>query len=324
MKKPPKVSVVIPLYIKTPYFYESVGRCLELDYPDFEILVGVDGKTKVELKDRRVRILRTGEKRTGPAEKRDICLRHAKGKYIAFLDDDSYPETDWLTKSIEILERKKVTAVCGPGLTPPLDSFSQKITGAILSSKFGSGPYFYRFAKDSSRFVDDYPAYNMMVVRETLIKVGGWGTKFYGGEDTALCLKLINAGEKIFYHPDIVVYHHRRSFPVDYARQVGNVGKHRGYFVKKYPETSLRFSYFAPAIFAIGFPAMLIISAFSPYVFYFSIASLVLFWLAVMIESSRKTSFIINLVLPLAIIVNYLSYGYNFLDGLLFTKNLDN
>lgn len=323
MKKLPKVSIVIPLYLKTPYFYESVGRCLELDYPNFEILIGVDGKTKVEIRDKRVRILRTGEKRTGPAEKRDICLRRAKGDYVAFLDDDSYPETDWLLRSIRILKKKKITVVCGPGLTPPLDSFSQKITGAILSSKFGSGPYFYRFVKDSPRFVDDYPAYNMVVVRKTLVKVGGWGTKFYGGEDTALCLKLINAGEKIYYHPDIVVYHHRRRFPTDYIKQVGNVGRHRGYFVKKYPETSLRFSYFAPAIFTICFPLILFFSIFSTNISNFLTVSLILFWIVVIFESIFKTTFVINLVLPLAIIVNYLSYGFNFLVGLLFMDKME-
>ncbi len=308
MKKTEKVSIVIPLYVKTPYFYEAVGRSLELDYPDFEILIGVDGKTKVTIDDKRVKILRTGAKRTGPAEKRDICLRHAKGKYIAFLDDDSYPEENWLTKAIEILKRNKVAAVCGPGLTPPLDSFSQKITGAILASKFGSGPYFYRFTKGEKRFVDDYPAYNMLVTKDALKKVGGWGTKFYGGEDTALCLKLINAGEKIYYHPDIVVYHHRRRFPMEYAKQVGNVGHHRGYFVKVYPKTSLRFSYFAPAIFTLLFPFVILISP--------------IFYVVIFIESFDKNPLLINLILPFGIIVNYLSYGANFIKGLLFTQKM--
>lgn len=318
-----KVSIVIPLYVKTPYFYESVGRALELDYPNFEVLIGVDGKTKVSIQDRRVKIFRTGEKRTGPAEKRDICLRHAKGKYVFFLDDDSYPEGNWITKSIEILKKKKVASVCGPGLTPPLDSFSQKITGAILASKFGSGPYYYRFTKGEPRLVDDYPAYNMIVATDALKKVGGWGTKFYGGEDTALCLKLINAGEKIYYHPDIVVYHHRRRFPFEYIRQVGNVGRHRGFFVKKYPETSLRFSYFAPALFTVLFPLTLIISLFINQIFYLIFIGFLILYVVIFIESLNKNSLLINLILPFAIITNYIAYGYNFIKGLLFIKEME-
>jgi len=322
MKKHPKVSIIIPLYKKTPYFFESVGRCLELDYPDFEILIGVDGETKVSYRDKKIKILRSGEKRTGPAEKRDIGIRKAKGEIIAFLDDDSYPEEDWLKKSIEVLKEKKVAAVCGPGSTPPWDSFSQRITGGILSSFFGSGPYAYRFTKKDPRFVDDYPAYNLIVKKEILLNIGGFGTKYYGGEDTALCLKIINAGEKIYYHPDIVVYHHRRSFPVGYLKQVGNVGLHRGYFVKKYPKTSLRFSYFAPSILVLLSPLILLISTLSKTFMFLGLFAFCIFYISVFIENLKKNSLMINLILPVAIIINHLAYGTNFIKGLFFTKEL--
>lgn len=323
MKKYPKVSIIIPLYIQTPYFYEAVEKCLELDYPDFEVLIGADKKTKLDFKNKRVRILRTGLQRTGPAEKRDIGIVKARGEFTAFLDDDSYPAKDWLKKAVVILKRKKVAAVCGPGLTPPTDDFAQKVTGAVLSSSFGSGPYSYRFTKKTPRFTDDYPAYNMIVRKDILIKVGGFGTKFYGGEDTALCLKLINAGEKIYYHPDIVVYHHRRKFPFGYMKQVGNVGLHRGYFVKAYPKTSFRISYFFPALFTVFLPILLVASLFDKGLLVASISLGFLFYLSVFIESFNKNSFVVNLFLPFAILINHVSYGYNFIKGLLFTRCLE-
>jgi GT2 family glycosyltransferase len=324
MKANPKFSIIIPLYKETDYFYEAIEKCLELDYPKFEIIVGVDRKIKVSFKDKRIRVLKTGLRRTGPAEKRDIGIVNAKGDYVAFLDDDSYPKHDWLNKSLEVLKSKDVSAVCGPGLTPPSDNFLQKVTGGILSSKFGSGPYYYRFTKAKPRFVDDYPAYNMIISKNVLKKVGGFGTKYYGGEDTALCLKLINAGEKIYYHPDIVVYHHRRKFPFDYVKQVGNVGKHRGYFVKKYPQTSLRPSYFGPALFLlVVFVALAYIVSTNIGISYFILLGFLLFYALVLIESSYKNTLLVNLVLPFAIIVNYYAYGKEFMKGLLFTKKLD-
>jgi len=317
------VSIVIPLYKKTPYFFESVGRCLELDYPDFEILIGVDQDQKVAYQDKRIRVLRTGKKNTGPAEKRDLALTKAKGSYIAFLDDDSYPEENWLKKSIEILNTQKVTSVCGPGLTPPWDSFGQLLTGGILSSFFGSGPYSYRFAKREPRFVDDYPAYNMIVSKKVLDNIGGFGTKYYGGEDTALCIKLINAGEKIYYHPDIVVYHHRRQFPFEYARQVGNVGKHRGYFVKAYPQTSLRISYFGPALLVVSILILLILSFFKPLFLDVLLFSFVAYYGIVLIESADKNSLWVNIFLPFAIIANHIFYAVQFLNGFIFIKKLE-
>lgn len=323
MKKYPKFSIIIPLYIQTPYFHEAVEKCLELDYPDFEILIGADKKAKLDFKDKRVRILRTGLLRTGPAEKRDIGIVKSKGEFIAFLDDDSYPAKDWLKKAAQVLRKKKTASVCGPGLTPPADGFAQKITGAILASPFGSGPYSYRFAKKKAHFVDDYPAYNMVVDKKTLLEVGGFGTKYYGGEDTALCLKLINAGKRIYYHPDIVVYHHRRKFPFEYMRQVGNVGLHRGYFAKAYPQTSFRPSYFGPAALTIGLALLVLWSFFSSQILSTLAIGFCFFYFLVFIENIKRDSLFINIILPLAILINYFSYGVQFIQGLVFTKELE-
>lgn len=316
----PKVSIIIPLYIETEYFHEAVRKCLELDYLNFEVLIGVDQQSKIGFSDKRVKVFKTGFKRTGPGEKRDIGIINAKGEFIAFLDDDSYPAKDWLKKAVFVKKEKNVVAVCGPGLTPPGDSFWQKITGAILASPLGSGPYSYRFKRETSRFVDDYPAYNLLVDRNALLRVGGFGTKFYGGEDTALCLKLINAGEKILYHPDIVVYHHRRKFPFEYIKQVGNVGLHRGYFVKRYPQTSLRLSYFSPAILTLLLPVLVYLilanNFFLPWMVLFS----AILYMIIVIFSLRENSFIIGFLLPCALLVSHVSYGYQFIKGLLVAK----
>lgn len=323
MKKYPKISIFIPLYIINDYSYEAIQRCLELDYPNYEILLGIDRDTQIDISDPKIRFLRTKEKRTGPAEKRDIGIREAKGKIIAFLDDDSYPEKNWLKKAVEVLNKTGVSSVCGPGLTPPADGFSKKITGALLGSKFGSGPFYYRFVKGLPRFVDDYPAYNMFVKRDVLLKVGGFNTKFYGGEDTALCIKIINAGEKIYYHPEIVVYHHRRKFPLEYMKQVGNVGLHRGYFVKTYPQTSLRLSYFAPAILTISLP-LLMLAAFLSYTFliwFLGISTII--YLIIFINGLKENNLLVNLFLPIAVIINHITYGFNFMKGLLFVKKLE-
>ena len=75
MKTWPKVSIIIPLYQETPYFYEAVAHSLQLDYPNFEILIGVDHGIKLNFKDLRIKVLKTGLVRTGPAEKRDIGIR---------------------------------------------------------------------------------------------------------------------------------------------------------------------------------------------------------------------------------------------------------
>jgi hypothetical protein len=78
--------------------------------------------------------------------------------------------------------------------------------------------------------------------------VGGWSSSFYGGEDTKLCLALRDSGLTILYDPAVVVFHHRRPIFGRHLRQVGNVGRHRGYFVRAFPGTSLRPTYFIPSL----------------------------------------------------------------------------
>ena len=62
------------------------------------------------------------------------------------------------------------------------------------SRRQGARSFATASSRATPRTVDDYPAYNLFVRREALEHVGGWGTTFYGGEDTVLCLKLAEAG----------------------------------------------------------------------------------------------------------------------------------
>ena len=75
---------------------------------------------------------------------------------------------------------------------------------------------------------------------------------FWPGEDTKLCLDLIKkTGKKILYVPEMVVWHHRRAGLLAHLKQIGGYGLHRGYFAKRFPETSLRITYFVPSLFLI-------------------------------------------------------------------------
>jgi glycosyltransferase involved in cell wall biosynthesis len=243
----PRVSVIVPLHRDTPAF----RRCLEAvrGLPgDRHELVVVSDRPVDDLPDD-VRCVVTGaESDSSPAEKRDAALEVASGDVLAFLDDDAFPASEWLERALERLEDNSVAAVGGPGVTPPGSSFRERAGGAFYESRFGSGGLRLRFRPlGGVRTVDDWPAYNLFVRREALEAVGGWASSFYGGEDTKLCLALRDAGHTIVYDPAVLVYHHRRPIFSSHLRQVGNVGRHRGHFVRAFPGTSARPTYFMPA-----------------------------------------------------------------------------
>src|SRR3990167_382814 len=308
-KKSPKVSIIIPLYVDTPRFYKDLKKFEKLNYSNYEIVVVSD--KKIEIKDLKARVLITGKKRTGPAEKRDIAIAQAKGEICAFIDDDAYPDPNWLKNAVVHFRHPQIAAVVGPGVTPKEDCYWEQLTGLVYGSFFCGGLARYRFVQGNMQFVDDYPAYNLVVRKDVLEKVGGYGSHFYGGEDTFLCLKIIKKGYKILYDPEAVVYHHRRALFIPYLKQIANVGLHRGYFAKRFPETSLKPMYFLPSVLALGFILLPFIN--SPIFF----GATGLFLSVGLVSVISKTNLQNSLLISVGIIVTHLIYGINFIKGLL-------
>ncbi|HVL97136.1 MAG TPA: glycosyltransferase family 2 protein [Solirubrobacteraceae bacterium] len=242
------VAVIVPLHRDTPAFRRCVDGVLALADDAVELVVAADRAPSDVPPPARV-VLTGSATDTSPAEKRDAALETVTADVCAFIDDDAYPAPDWIEKARARLADPSIAAVGGPGVTPPGSPWRERVGGAFYESSLGSGPLRYRFVADGGvRDVDDFPAYNFLVRTQALRDVGGWGTKFYGGEDTAVCLALHERGHRIVYDPEVVVFHHRRPIFRPHMRQVGNVGRHRGYFVRAYPKTSLRPVYFAPSL----------------------------------------------------------------------------
>jgi len=229
-----------------------------------------------------------------PATKRDWGAKKSVGSVLTFIDSDAYPDQHWLKHALIHLRSPQVAAVCGPSLTPPTDSIRQKISGLVWSTKIGSGPYTYRNRQASACFVDDYPSFNLLVKKKDFLAVNGFNTQFWPGEDTKLCHDLVYQLKKqILYHPDIVVYHHRRPIFTPHLQQISRYGFQRGRFVRLFPRTSLRPAYFLPLLLPLIFP---------------------LYFLALIITAVYYHS----LLLAPAIFLTHLVYALFFLKGLLY------
>jgi GT2 family glycosyltransferase len=172
----------------------------------------------------------------------------AQGEILVFLDDDSYPSSNLLSVASPYFDNQGVVAIGGPAITPPTDGFWQKVSGAVFLSKF-SGGYPERYLSiGKPKEIDDWPSVNFMVRREEFIQIGGFDSPYWPGEDTKLCLDLLQkTNKKILYVPHLLVWHHRRVGLQAHLKQIGAYGLHRGYFAKKHPQTSLKLVYFVPS-----------------------------------------------------------------------------
>lgn len=291
-------SIIIPLRSENEYLLETLKYLKQQTFKNFETLVITDQISKSP----------------DPSIKRNLGAKMAKGQYLCFLDDDSYPEKNWLTNIYRQIQiHGDIASFCGPCLTPPGDNLLQKASGEFWSSILGSGGAGrYRNFPQPSRLVDDYPSVNLTVNKAIFQKLGGFNSKYWPGEDTILCLDLINNHQKILYHPSIVVFHHRRAVLIPHLKQISRYALHRGLFARKFPKNSLKIGYFMPSIFLLYLLSLPIHQLYFPLYLYLTL--LFLTFINFVIEN---TNVLLSILSTVTIPITHLYYALLFLIGFL-------
>lgn len=298
MKKP-IFSIIIPVRQINNYVQETKSYLKKQSLKSFELLIITDKISH----------------QAHPSFKRNLGAKISTGKYLAFLDDDSYPDKNWLKNALSVFKQfPNAAAVCGPCLIPPQDNIYQKASGLFWSSFLGSGGAGqYRNSPQPPRKVNDYPSVNLIVKRRDFLKLGGFNQNYWPGEDTLLCLNLTRKLKKdIIYHPSVRVYHHRRPIIIPHLQQITRYAIHRGFFAKKFPQTSLSLGYLSPSLFVI----YLVLLPLLP--IYFLIPLLIYFLallLTLIIFLSQKNPLNTSLLATLTIPITHIYYGVLFLYG---------
>ena len=111
------VSVIIPAWNASSYLRQCLDSVTSQTLTDIEIICVDDGSTddtpdilhEYAEKDVRISVIRQENRGAGAA--RNNALRHAKGKYLSFLDADDFFEPDMLEKSFEAAEKHNADVV---------------------------------------------------------------------------------------------------------------------------------------------------------------------------------------------------------------------
>lgn len=321
-------SIIIPVQKINDYIHETCGKLTNLKNKNFEILIFPDEleENNSELEKKlKAKIISTGK--VSPAVKRDLALKYARGEYLAFIDDDAYPNEEWLDIAEKYLPDENVAAVGGPQLTPAGDSFWQKVSGAMFLSPL-SGSAIIRFWPGKKiKEVEDWPTVNFIIKKADFEKMEGFDSAYWPGEDTKLCLDIIKKlKKKILYIPNLIVYHHRRAGFKKHLKQTGNYGLHRGFFAKKFPETSRKLMYFIPSVFVIFLLFGAWISIYFDGVLKLYLLGITVYLITVLFSTIRVCQKTKNFLVSLATIPYLVSfhiwYGIRFIQGFVFTRNL--
>src|SRR5206468_11593357 len=118
----PRVSVACFTQDGARTIRHCCERLRRLDYPDLEVIVVDDGSTDATaaiVQEYGFRLIRTANR--GLASARNTGFLVASGEIIAYLDDDAYPDPEWLTYLAATFMSTTHAAVGGPNIAPTGD-----------------------------------------------------------------------------------------------------------------------------------------------------------------------------------------------------------
>lgn len=317
-----KFSVVIITRQINDYIREAMPYLQAQTFQDFEIVLV--SETKEKEKFPKTRIINSG--RASPALARNVGAKKSKGEIIAFIDDDAYPEKDWLKNALKEFEDKKVVGVGGPSFVPHKATFFQKVSNEVYrlsSSKTG-----IRYGRAKRQEVKDWVTCNFFVRKKDFLEIGGFDATKWGGEDTQVCYELTKNGKKIIYNPEIIVYHHPRKNLKAHLRQTMFWAMWRAFLMKRYPKDSVRITFLAPSALVLWLFFGGILSLFWQKFGYFYVVIFSSYVLFLVILGFRTKS--IKLFFPVIFVtmLTQMVYGIGFVWGLFIrgepTKNTFN
>lgn len=190
-------SVIIPIYNTGDYLHETITSVLNQSERNIEIIIIDDGSTDESLavaqgyatQDTRISCL--SQKNAGDSAARNVGVKHAKGKYVIFLDHDDVLEPDAVEHQVSILEGN-ASLKLALGSNEVIDSDSNHVKDNIVDEKLFS-------AKEVAFGLT--PSFSQCIYRlEALEAIGGFNPEAKNAADHDLNLRLLGDEYAGFAH----------------------------------------------------------------------------------------------------------------------------
>ncbi|MGE5354081.1 MAG: glycosyltransferase [Acidobacteriota bacterium] len=209
----PFVSIIVPVYNEGKVLENSVKSLLELDYPNYEIIVVNDGSTdntkevaeelvgvhkgKVE----NVRVSLINKPNGGKSKALNAGIQYSKAEFVLCMDGDSQLSTNTLKYGIKHFTDPSIGAVAGN--VKVLNR--KKILTDLQALEYVEGLNMPRSAQSLIKLVNIIPG-PVGIFRKKAIQDAGWYSSDTFAEDADLTLNIMAAGWKIYYEQNAVSY----------------------------------------------------------------------------------------------------------------------
>ncbi len=212
----PVVSIIIPVFNQWRYTYNCLDSLLKnITGTSFEVIIVDDGSTDetVDMLKKVKNIVYVKNNRNlGFVGSCNAGAKKAKGKYVVFLNNDTFIKAHWLSALLDTFKNSKNIGLVGSKLIYP-DGRLQEAGGIVWKNEnaWNYGRYQnpnapeYNYLKD----VDYCSGASVMLQREVFEKLGGFDEIFSPGycEDTDLAFRVRRLGLRTVYQPRSELFH---------------------------------------------------------------------------------------------------------------------
>lgn len=205
----PPLTIIVPAFDEAEVIEAALQSLLELDYPEYEILVVDDGSTDAtcEIASRaegrrgsvEVRVVRQANR--GKAAALNTGLAMARHDFVVCVDGDSRLEPDALTAAMRHFADPHVGAVAGNVKVVNRNNLWTR----LQALEYIEGLNLARRAQGLLRVVNIIPGPVGIFRRDALARVGGYATDTFA-EDADVTLELMTAGWHIVYEDRAVAW----------------------------------------------------------------------------------------------------------------------
>ncbi len=199
------VTVAIPCYNGARYLEQTIKSVLTQQRPAEEILVIDDGSTdeSAAIAARHPVRLVSHSTNRGLSAVRNTAISESVGDILAFIDVDAVAHPIWLETLHTSYTDGGVSGAGGPGIESNIQSKADRWRQLHATQGHGDRPLHhapYLFGLNMSFRVD------------ALRKVGGFDANLRtNAEDMDIGYRLNDAGCRLVYRPDAIVYHQRQD-----------------------------------------------------------------------------------------------------------------
>jgi GT2 family glycosyltransferase/cytochrome c-type biogenesis protein CcmH/NrfG len=240
----PELSIILVLYNRAELTLSCLESILKNNFKSYQVIIvdnASDDRTQLLLDRIENAIIIRNSENLHFLHAANQASQAATGKYLLFLNNDAQILADSINAAIKTIESALDIGAVGGKIILPDGTLQEAGSiiwqdGSCLGYGRGDSPYAPQYM--FRRSVDYCSGAFLLTSRELFLQLGGFDPAYQPAyyEETDYCVKLLKAGKKIIYEPDVSILHYEFASSSSSDRAIELQTRNRHIFISKHQD----------------------------------------------------------------------------------------